>query len=110
MRDPGRGLESVFLTNSQMVQVCDNLGSECPWIPVFRRCWVETVTITLNLTDRDGDPDTTWFAQDSSANSWNNSKEAGTFQPVWGPLFYIRRGSGSHEFFADLLQSMYFWP
>ena len=23
------GLESVFLTSSQMVQVCDNLGSEC---------------------------------------------------------------------------------
>lgn len=72
---------------------------------------METVTITLNLTDEDGDPDTAWFAQDSSADSWNNSKEAGTFQPVWRPLFYLRRGSqeamslfvGGLKFFADLL-------
>ena len=86
-------------------------GVSASWIPVFRRGWVETVTITLNLTDEDGDPDTVWFAQDSSADSRNNSKEAGTLQPVWRPLFYIRRGSqeamslfvGGLKFFADLL-------
>ena len=81
---------------------------------------MDTVTITLNSTDGDGDPDTAWFAQDSSANSWNNSTEAATFQPVWGPLFYIRRGSQEATslsvaglkplLFADLLQSIYFWP
>ena len=58
---------------------------------------METVTITLNLTDEDGDPDTVWFAQDSSADTEQLKRSWYTSACVASPVLHQKGESGSHE-------------